>query len=253
MHAHRDRKLGRRAAKRDPRTMRLSTYLKSYPSPPPVRDWTGPAAPSWGSMLNNSIGCCAIAAPAHAVQAWTANHGAEVTTPDADVLAAYRAVSGYDPAKPETDGGCVMLDVMNYWRQTGIGGHKIEAYVALDPANRMEFEAAVNLFGGVFLGIRLPIAAQDQTVWDVAPPGKHDDRYDPGSWGGHAVYAPLYSRTGWGCVTWGQVKVATWEFGMTYMEEAYAVLGPEWSAPGVQAPNGFDVDQLRGDLAAITK
>jgi hypothetical protein len=247
------RKLGRRAVRHDHRTIRLTSYVKEYPAPPSLRDWLSPLASNFGAMLNLEIGCCTISALGHAVQAWSANHGSEVTPPDADIMAAYRAVSGYDPTRPETDAGAVMLDVFNYWRTIGLGEHKIEAFVALDPRNRLEMEAAVNLFGGVFLGLDLPLAAQDQTVWDVAPAGRHGDTYTPGSWGGHAVYVPAYSRTGWSCVTWGQVKTATWEFGMTYASEAYAALGPEWARGEIVAPNGFLIDQLRADLAAITK
>ncbi len=257
---HDPRKLGRRPAKHDARTLRLADYIKGppsakeYPAPPSARDWTGPAAPDWHDLLNLQIGDCTVAATGHAIQAWTANHGAEVTPADADILAAYRTVSGYDPAKPETDVGALLLDVMNYWRQTGVAGHKIGAFVSLNPKNTLEMEAAINLFGGVLLGLELPLAAQNQTTWDIAPPGiYHDAAYAPGGWGGHAVYVPAYSRVGWTCVTWGRLKQATTEFGRAYAVEAYAALSEDWVSGATPAPNGFPIDQLRSDLEAITK
>lgn len=248
------RKLGRLPAKRDRRNLKLATYLKTYPAPPAAQDWGRILGDRRVTFMNDTIGDCAVAAPGHAIRAFTANHGTEVTPSDADILAAYRAVSGYDPGNPLTDTGAVMIDALNFWRKIGIAGHKIEAFVAIDPRNRLEVEAAINLFGGVFFGLDMPLASQDQTVWDVAPPGKYDDaRYTPGSWGGHAVFAPTYSRVGVVCITWGELKPLTWEFEMTYAEEAYAALGPDWASGSVVAPNGFDVDQLRADLAAITR
>lgn len=245
-------KLGRLPARHDPRTLRLASYVTRYPAPPPSRDWQSAAAPDFGDMLNSSIGCCAIAAPAHAVQVWSSQNGAEVTISDSDVLKTYRELSGYDPTRPETDRGCVMLDVMNRWRQTGIAGHQIEAFVSVDPRNRLEVEAAINLFGGVLIGADLPLAAKNQTVWDVAPPGKHNNaEYGRGSWGGHAVLCPMYSRVGIGVITWGRLKLATWEWEMTYTEEMYAAISKDWLNQAQMAPNGFDINQLRADLQAI--
>lgn len=242
--------LGRLPARRDPRTMRLASYTRGFHAPPPARDWTGSAAPEWGDMLNTQIGDCMIAAEGHAVQAWTSLNGGEVTIGAQEILRAYGEVGGYVPGRPDTDAGCVMLDAMKHWRSVGVGGHKIEAFVSVDPRSRLEVEAAINLFGGVLFGFDMPAVAQDQTVWDVAPPGKHDARYAPNSWGGHAVFCPMYSRTVIGVVTWGAIKFATWEWVMTYAEEAYAALSAEWLS-GVQAPNGLNLEQLRADLAAI--
>jgi hypothetical protein len=245
------RRLGLRPARHDQRTLKLATYLRSTPAPPPMRDWTGSASPGWGDMLNNQIGDCAIASQAHAVQAWTSLNGGEVTIGDLQVLQTYREVSGYDPARTDTDAGCVMLDAMKHWRSTGVGGHRIEAFVSVDPRNRNQVEAAINLFGGVLFGFNLPAMAQSQTIWDVAPPNQHGDAWKPGSWGGHAVFCPVYSRTSIGVVTWGAIKMATWEWVMTYGDEAYAPLSLEWFTGG-RAPNGFDLNQLRADLAALS-
>jgi hypothetical protein len=53
-----------------------------------------------------------------------------------------------------------------------------------------DIATAIWLFGGVYIGVELPIAAQTQDVWDVpANPGAEDE---PGSWGGHAVYLVGY-------------------------------------------------------------
>ncbi|MGO8790269.1 MAG: hypothetical protein ACLQVL_23205 [Terriglobia bacterium] len=53
-----------------------------------------------------------------------------------------------------------------------------------------DIATAIWLFGGAYIGVELPITAQNQDVWDVpANPGPNDE---PGSWGGHAVYLVGY-------------------------------------------------------------
>ena len=43
---------------------------------------------------------------------------------------------------PDTDRGAVELDVLRYWRKTGIGGTKIDAFMALEPKNHLHVQAA---------------------------------------------------------------------------------------------------------------
>lgn len=247
-----NRALGKRPPRIDARTLKFARYLTpaQVPAPPPLRDWVDHTHP-FDVLGNDTIGDCAFAAQAHLIQCFTAANDRTSSIRTADVLGAYSAVAGYEPGKPETDRGTVMLDALSYWRKTGIAGHKIGAYVQLEIANRMEIESAINLFGGIYVGVALPTAAKSQTIWDVAPSVPHDRTYDPGSWGGHAVACPGYSRTGLVFVTWGKLKIATWEWLATYADEIYAVLGEDWVSEAHPAPNGFDLEQLRTDLAAL--
>ena len=53
-----------------------------------------------------------------------------------------------------------------------------------------QIATAIWLFGGAYIGVELPLAAQSQDVWNVpANPGPDDE---PGSWGGHAIYLVGY-------------------------------------------------------------
>ncbi len=243
--------LGKAPPRVDPRTLQLAAYLdaRAIPAPPPARDWTHAASPRWGLMANDRLGDCTCAAAGHLIQTWTANNGAEVTPSDADIVKAYEAVGHYNPAYPDTDQGAVELDVLNYWRSSGIAGHKIGAFVAVSPGNKTHVEAAINLFGGVYIGAALPLSAQHQTVWDVAegPDAK------AGSWGGHAMACVGYNRTGVVLITWGAIKVATWAWWEAYTDEAYALLDAEWVDASRPAPNGFNLDALRVDLAALKR
>src|SRR4051812_17423635 len=93
------RLLGKLPPRYDARTLRLEHYLdlSALPPPPLECDWTAKVGAKWGMMLNDRIGDCAIAAPGHMMMAWTANAGRPFVPTDAQVLAAYSAVSGYDP------------------------------------------------------------------------------------------------------------------------------------------------------------
>lgn len=248
-----DRCLGKLPPKRDPRTLAIASYLRPerFPAPPPLRDWADHAH-TFDVLGNDTIGDCAFAAQAHLIQCFAAANGKTCLIGKAAVLGAYSRVTGFDPQKPGTDRGTILIDALNDWRKIGLDGNRIGAYVRLEIANRLHMEAAINLCGGVYLGVALPLAAKTQTIWDVAPPGRYDPTYNANSWGGHAVGVVAYSRTGLVCVTWGKLKVMTWEWLATYTDEAFAVLDERWISEGSAAPNGFDFEAIRRDLDAIS-
>jgi hypothetical protein len=248
---HSSNKLGKKPARHDPRTLQMANYL-GLPPVPVAQDWTTKASSSWGMMLNDQLGDCTCAALGHLIQAWTANAGPkEITVPDAAILKAYEDVGHYQPGHPDTDQGAVEMEVLRYARKTGIGGDKIDAYVALEPRNHIHAEAAVDLFGGAYIGLSLPISAQKQKVWSV-PPGGAAGIGAPGSWGGHAVVVVAYDAHGLTCITWGAKKRMTWSFWDTYCDEAYAILGKLWAPEKKVSPSGFDFAALAGDLKSVT-
>lgn len=217
-------------------------------------------------MANDTIGDCTCAAAGHMIECWTANLGDAFTPTNAQITTAYSAVSGYVVGNSATDNGAVELDVLNYWRKQGIGGHKIDAYAALDLNNgahddersRQEVQEcvkqAIALFGGAYIGLALPLSAQQQTVWDVPSLWSRLRNQDaPGSWGGHAVPVLAYDASGLTCITWGAKKRMTWEFFARYCDEAYAPLSCDWLNAQGNDPCGLDLAQLAADLAEITQ
>jgi hypothetical protein len=209
-------------------------------------------APAWGLYRNDALGDCTCAAIAHALAAEAANTGRPPPPiRDADVVELYERVSDYDPARPETDQGAQMIDVLRAMRSTGMAGARIGAYAAVDWLSRTQVEAAINLFGAVYLGIDLPLAWQDATTWDIAPVHGAGPDYARGSWGGHAVSVLAYDRVGLTCVTWGALKFMTWEALRAYGSEAWAMIGPLWLRDDGLTPSGFDAQLLAQDLAAI--
>jgi len=245
---HTKMRLGRKAIKTDSRTLRLARYFTpALPPPPPATDWTK-GITSWGMMLNDTLGDCTIAGAAHATQVWTANTGDMVTVPDATIENYYEQWDGYVPGDAGTDNGGVELDVLNDWKKQGFAGNVLLAFADPKPANLDEIRQSITLFGGVYIGLALPITAQTQDVWDVVPRGGAKARKN--SWGGHCVFVPKYDQDGFTCITWGQLKTMTVAFWRKYCDEAHTLLSQNWlTARG--APSGFDQAQLQADLNAI--
>jgi hypothetical protein len=244
-------KLGKRAPRHDRRTLHLANYLRAdvLPVIPDQYDWSG-KVPAWGELCNDRLGCCTISGAAHLLMDWSANASTEIIPSDTDIITAYSAVSGYDPTTGANDNGAVEIDVLNYWRQTGIANHTIDSYVALEPGNHSHIQAAIYLFGGCYIGLALPISAQGQRVWSV-PAGGPTGNGEPGSWGGHAVNICAFDASGVTVVTWGALQQVTWPFLDAYMDEAYAVLSQDFTNNGI-APNALDWSALQADLQQVT-
>lgn len=244
-------KLGKLPPKVDIRTFEFSTYLAAAALPkfPPQCTWSA-RVPGWGMMANDRCGDCTCASAGHILQAWTTIVGRPFVPDDGAILDAYSAVSGFDPYTGANDNGAVILDVMNLWRRRGIAGHQIAAFASVSPAQPRHVMAAIYLFGAVSIGLSLPYSAsiqlQQGQPWDLYP-GPYGQI---GTWGGHCVPCLDYDATGLTCVTWGRVQRMTWGFFRMYADEAYAPLSQDWIA-GKKSPSGFNLAQLRQDLAAL--
>lgn len=249
-------KLGKAVARHDPRTLLLAAYVTpALPTPPASCDLTAKVGASWGMMDNDQIGDCTCAAAGHLIMEWTANAGKKMVTPtDQQIVAAYSAITGYNPTTGANDNGANEIDVLNYWRQTGIAGHQIAAYLALEPSNHNHIMDSVYIFEGCYIGLQLPISAQAQTQihqpWSVPPGGTTGDG-KPGSWGGHAVPVVAYDVRGVTVVTWGALQRMTWTFWETYCDEAYAILSNDSLNGKNENAAGFNVQQLQEDLADL--
>lgn len=248
-------KLGKQLARHDPRTLLLASYVTpALPVPPAQANLTAKIN-SWGMMENDQLGDCTCAAAGHLIMEWTANAGKKMVTPtDKQIVAAYSAITGYNPQTGANDNGAVEIDVLNYWRQSGIAKHKIGAYVALEPSNHIHIMDSVYIFEGCYIGLQLPTSAQSQVQnhqpWSVPPGGPTGDG-KPGSWGGHAVPVVAYDARGVTVVTWGALQRMTWSFWEAYCDEAYAILSSDYLNDKQECPAGFNMQQLQSDLADL--
>lgn len=249
---HSKMRLGRNYVKRDDRTLKMARYFGAKLPPAPLAaDWSH-GITDFGEMLNARLGICTIAGCGHSVQVWSANTSAEITVPDSAILAAYEKWDGYDPNDPSTDQGGNELDVLKAWRRDGLDGHKLLAFADPTVSNLEEIRQTIHLFGGVYIGVALPVTAQTQDVWDVAPGylSGTNPNAEANSWGGHCVYVPAYDPDGFTCITWGAKKKMTNAFWSAYVDEAHGLLGADWFKAD-EAPSGFDLAQLQMDLALI--
>ena len=249
--------LGRNPAKHYAKTLKLGNYLApELPTPPASKVWSD-AVQTWGQMLNNSEGDCVIAGGGHHHLLRTTLAGKPDMPTDAQVQAAYIAITGqegaaYDPATGANDNGCALEDALNYFRKSG----QIGAYASVNPTNLDHIRFTIDAFEGCYVGVALPISAQNQDVWDVSDPSLTGDAA-AGSWGGHCVLLVNYDADGFTCVTWGQTKKLTLAWWLAYANpqtaggEAYAIITPELLDGTGKVPSGFDLAALQADLAAL--
>lgn len=241
--------LGKLPPRVDVRTLDLARYVdaRRLPSPPARVDLTEHVT-EWPMYANDRIGDCTIAAAGHMIEAWSgASRGRAVEIPDGAVLDAFDHVKVVDPQTGEA--GAVELDVLTYWRSSGIGGHRIGAFARVSVHDLELVRTAAFLFGGLYIGLALPLTAQRQEIWDWT--GSLSGQAAPGSWGGHAVDVGGYDKNALTVVTWGSPKGMTWSFWERYVDECYCILSSDF-LNGTEAPNGFDLAALKADLALIT-
>jgi hypothetical protein len=251
-HIDLDLALGKGPVKHDDRTLPMARYTTAAPPPPPTADWSGKVR-GWSMFANDEFGDCTFATAGHELLAWSTYAGrTPIRLSDDEVLAAYSALTGFRPDDPDTDRGAVELDVLNYWRRVGIGGHKITAYASVDFRNVDQLKLAISLFGGVYVGLALPLAARSQfkngQLWrpGFGPSARK------GSWGLHAVPILGYDSRGCVCPTWGRLQWMTWGFTARYMDECYAIVSPTFFDDGGHTPQGLDANALMGDLRRVT-
>lgn len=239
-------KLGKLPPVADSRRLQLARFLpSSLPAPPDHIDQTG-GFTKWGMLANDRLGDCTIAGIAHAAQLYTHRGWGDITVTDEEVIKYYSKWCGYNPADPNSDQGGVEPDVLNQWRKEGFNGHKLLAYADPLPQNINHVKQAIAVFGVIYIGLALPISAQNQSVWDAV--GGLDG--EPGSWGGHCVIVPKYQlvkgHTNLTCITWGEEKVMTEAFWRKYCDEAHVLFHNGWY------PKSFDRAGLDAALQAVS-
>lgn len=239
----------------DPHQPRARLYrLTEGPAPvnPPAIDWSAGVS-NWGMLGNDRAGDCTAAGAAHQAMCTVFNgqHQA-ITFNDNQAITMYEAISGYNPADPDSDVGATLQDALGYWRTTGVGDHKILAFAQIDHTDLALVQACIALFGGVYCGFNVPQSAIDQfnsgTAWTVPTKGKASQIV-----GGHCVPILGYDPTGFKAVTWAQTQTMTTAFFKRYFDEVWVAFSAEWlSRTASMSPQGLDVEQLNADVLALT-
>jgi hypothetical protein len=197
-------------------------------------------------MLNDSLGDCVCAGAGHAFMDWTANAGQLWTPSDSDILALYRV---FNPGTE--DDGCDMQQVLAYLKTTGLAGHRINDFAILNAQSQAEAMDAINLFGGLDIGVALPDSVVQSgdllsVPWDT--PGA---LWVPNPDNGHCIWGVAYDGSGLTVVSWGALKHMSWEFYAACCEESYALDAPDWFTAAGPSPGGYTSDQLNADLPLL--
>lgn len=249
---HPERFLGR--LPNDPTKPRLKLKMEkeALPTPPSTQDWFSGLPSDWGVACNDKLGCCTISDAVHQnMQTQWYGQSKKISISDADVIKAYSAVSGYKPGDSSTDNGAVIQDVLNYWRTTGVGGYKIEAFAQLDAGDLDLVRLCVSIFGAVDIGFNFPSSAMDQfdsgKVWTPVAHARSD--------GGHCVPVVGYDDKTFTVVTWGRTQKMDLAFWKKYVQpekDVWVAIDTDWLRKVGTSPSGLDVSTLNADYLSIT-
>lgn len=229
---------------------RFAAVQARLPDPPASADYTSDGAAWAGSMGNDTAGDCTIAGVGHLIQGWGAATGRPTPIGKAQAIAAYSALSGYNPATGANDTGLVETDVLDHWQQSGFWGNRLAGYSFVDPTNAIHVKQSIWCFGGAYFGLELPGYAVKRTdrgePWTLFP--LH--QLMPMA-GGHCVVGQKYDDEYLYVDTWGGEQAVAWDFVSYYFDAAYALVNPLWIGDGGIAPNGLDLAGLMSDLPAV--
>lgn len=249
------RKLGRKPRSFDPKVPHMSAMLGAMDlSPPPISvDWTK-GITDFGMMLNDTLGDCTCAAVYHARQIWSLNASLEITELDSNVLALYEQATGYNPNDPNSDNGGIEQDVLKFLLNTGapVGDglrDKIIAFVEVDPRNVDDVKRCINDCGVAYIGFDVPSSLMPPdgniaSLWEV-------DHTNHNVEGGHAIILVGYDNIGPYLISWGRKYQMTWEFFLTYTDEAYAIADNAWFNATGKTPLDMDIATLEQLMHAI--
>lgn len=248
-------KLGKLPPKDHPKTLLLSKYFTSgnalpTPATKVYREYKTPDNAK--VMLgNDQYGDCVFAMLCNKIISDTAHAGSVVIPTTEQALAAYAAVTGFNPATGANDNGTVMTDALAYMQSTGIADHKILGWARIDHTNLVHRQIACDLFNGTCVGVNFVQSAEEQfnagMPFEVNPSSP--------SVGGHCMLHPGYGSAGDDYVTWAkwdQKASAAWSF--AYIDEEYVMIDQVWFdyLQGRDVSKVLDINALWADVKAIT-
>jgi hypothetical protein len=254
-------KYGRRAPKNAP-ALQLSSFLsKAVPAHPRKVDHLAPFT-GWQMLGNDVAGDCNAVTWANMRRLVTGTLSTEYYPTQAQVWEFYQtqnpqfdpngSAQTNGPGSPADNGMDVQTGLEYLQSNGGPDGVKAVAFAKVDHTKISEVEAALAIFGGLWLGITVLDANQQQFAEDEAWTDVHGSQID----GGHAIlsggFVPDITFITWAKETkfapsfWDGVVDKT-----PLVEEAWVVIWPELlgSAEFLQ---GVDLTQLATDYQTLT-
>jgi hypothetical protein len=254
-------KYGRRPPKNAP-ALRFASFLRSaVPSYPAAEDYLAKLT-GWQLLGNDVAGDCNAVTWANMRRLVTATLTTEYYPTQAQVWKFYQTQNpGFDPAGTQSTNGPGSKDDQGMDIQTGLeylhatggpDGVQAVAFAKVDHTDMAQVKAALSIFGGLWLGIQVLDANQQQfaegKTWTDVPGSAID--------GGHAILGGGYQP---------DVRFITWaketQFGPSFwngnvrgtplVEEAWLAIWPEHL--GTKAfEEGVDQAALAADYQALT-
>jgi hypothetical protein len=233
---------GKRPARGDPRTLNFATFVRLDKAPAQYDPWKRRTPFPGRTFGNRSVGCCTIASQC--------NHMARLErveakrTPqiaDDECLRVYYAMT--ERLYGGGDTGAYELDALKNWRDPALTfrdttSHPltIDAFTRVNHANPEEVKVAIAMSGrfGIKLCLNLPNAfarIDPPMPWDIPEGQSMTGDWEPGTWGGHSLYADAYDKEGVRLVhSWYEgegvryQQTLTWRAFAAYVDECYFVL-----------------------------
>lgn len=230
-----DLRLGKKDYVHDDRTAKMADFLvpKQFQIPNVWDLDKGRAKMPLGLWGNDEWGdCVAVGKANNLVRLQRLDTHSTVPVGTGMVLDYYKSKTGAKEPGDDHDTGMEVIVSLRDWRagwklpvgRTG-ATYAIDAFGLLSPNDHEMQTAAAFLLGGIQFGLSLPLSAADQIrrgqEWDAN--GQSVNTSDePGSWGGHLVYAKKFDSGGFWCITWGQEQYMTNAFIAKYADEVWA-------------------------------
>jgi hypothetical protein len=259
-------KLGKKPAEPRPTDFKLRSFMGvDQLLRPTGRFGFGRLYSDWGMLGNGpddsvepgfgGAGDCVLAGGDHETMLVNKiRHGVDVRFTGRNAIDDYSAVTGYVLGRDSTDQGTNVQDALGYRRNTGLVDadgrrHKILAYVSIDPSDFGLMIRCAATFGFVGIGFEVP-----ESIWAEFDAGRPWTVHSGSPIeGGH--YIPIVGSmdpaTRATAITWGRRQELTKEFYEKYNDEAWVVVTDEMIRADGKGIHGFDLDQLKADLASL--
>jgi hypothetical protein len=186
------------------------------------------------TVAPDGVGNCTFCGRQHLRQAKAAAYGERETWETSNELV--EEYLAYDGGQ---DNGAVISDLLLSWYRSG----KIFAYAPVDHSSPEAIDAAMQAFGGVYVGVNLTDDADqlfsEGLSWTIAD-GQQPDPSD-----GHCIVGVKATASGRTYVTWGAEQEATAAWSAACVTEVYVILTTEDQAAKV------DMSALTADIEAL--
>lgn len=231
---------------------RASLHLMT---PPVEADWFS-KCPADGDMLgNDKLSNCVPIADYRVIQTRIANtQGYTPLFDETLVNLRYTKLTGYDPLTGQPDDGTRTAQDMVDWCQNGIQINSqltdVPLWATVAPLDNDHLAIAIAHCGPCPVTFRLPLAAQDTSLWSK-PPGQGSS-WLPGTWGTHRVVVGAFIGQVRTVRTWGEDVVVHPDFWRKYVIAVDVTLSKStWFDTTGLAPSGLDWDALLADKNSI--